>query len=105
MEARLDRAREHRRPAHGHEGEERVGARGNRLAGEDLAAIEGAREYRLHRAVMMLRGDDVASDERGDQREEPDRTEEQKDERDRETRFPHVAAKGDVVRLSLLEAE
>ena len=54
---------------------ERVGERGERLAGEHLPAVDRAREDRLQRPVAVLGGDDVAGDERGDQREEPDRAE------------------------------
>ena len=56
---------------------ERVGERGERLGGEHLLAVDRAREDRLERAVAVLGGHDVAGDERGDQREEPDRAEDQ----------------------------
>ena len=63
---------------------DRVGGGGQRLAGEDLAALDRAGEDRLQRAVAVLGGDDVAGDQRGDQREHPDRAEQQQHERDRQ---------------------
>jgi hypothetical protein len=63
---------------------ERVREHREHLAGEDLTAVAGASEDRLQRVVVALRRDDVARDERGDQRQAPDRHEEKDDERGRE---------------------
>ena len=48
--------------------ERRVGDRGEGLGREHLAAVDRAGEDRLQRAVAVLVGDDVAGDERRDQR-------------------------------------
>src|SRR5262249_19797495 len=60
---------------------------------------------RLQRPVVALGGDDVAGDERGDQRQPPDRHEEEDDERDGEPRLADVAAERHVVRPAALEQE
>src|SRR5581483_3493062 len=85
------------------DGHDRVGGGRERLAGEDLAALQRAREDRLQRAVVILGGDDVAGDERGDEREHPDRTEEQDHERDGQAAAVDVAPEGNVVRSALAE--
>ena len=54
---------------------------------------------------MILRGDDVAGDERRHEREEPHRREEEQDERDREARLAHVAAERHVVGRAALKRE
>ena len=61
------------------------------LAGEDLPALDRAGEDRLQRPVVVLGGDDVAGHERGDEREQPDRAEEEQHERDREPGLADVA--------------
>src|SRR5207342_3166992 len=53
----------------------------------------------------ILRGDDVAGDERRHEREEPHRREEEQDERDREARLAHVAAEGHIVGRPALKRE
>ena len=84
---------------------DRVGEGREHLAGEDLLALDRAGEDRLQGVVAILGGDDVAGDQRGDQREHPDRAEEQQDERDRQAGVVDVAAEGDVVRAAALGDE
>ena len=105
MKAPRDRARNEAddpEPEHEHE---RVRGGGEHLAREDLAALAGTGEDRLERAVVALRGDDVAGDERGDQGQPPDRHEEEDDERHGEARVADVPAERDVVRAAGLEHE
>ena len=49
----------------------------------------------LGAAVVVLGGDDVPRHQRGDQREHPDRAEQQQHERDREAARVDVAPEGD----------
>ena len=72
------------------------------LADEDLPAVDRAGEDRLQRPVAVLGGHDVARDQRGDQREEPERAEEQPDERDRQPGLAHVVAERDALRTAVV---
>ena len=72
----------------------RVGGGRQRLAGEDLPALQRAREDRLERPVVILGGEDVARDQRRDQREHPDRAEQQDHERDRQPAAVQVGGEG-----------
>ena len=71
VEAPGDAAGDEADEAHREHERERVGRGREHLAGEDLAAVARAGEDRLQRAVVALGGDDVAGDERGDQRAAP----------------------------------
>ena len=105
MEAPGDAARDQADESHREHDGERVGRGGERLAGEDLAALAGACEDRLQRAVLALGGDDVAGDERRDQRQAPDRHEEEHDEGHGEAGVADVAAERDVVGSAALDHE
>ena len=82
MESPSDAAGKGSDESHREHDRQRVGDRGEHLAGEDLSTLARSREDRLQRAVVVLGRDDVARDERRDQREAPDRHEEQHHERD-----------------------
>ena len=88
-----------------HDRGDRVGGRGQRLAGEDLPALERAREDRLQRAVVVLGGEDVAGDQRGDQREQPDRAEQQHHQRDRQPAARQVRREREVAAVAAAAAE
>src|SRR5439155_19777984 len=103
MEAPGDAAGDEADEAHREDDGQGVGRGRERLAHEDLAAFARTREDRLQRVVVALRGDDVARDEGGDQRQAPDRHEEEDDERGREPRVADVPAKRNVVRAARLE--
>ena len=103
VEAPGDAAGDEADEAHREHDRERVRRGREHLAGEDLAALARAGEDRLQRAVVALGGDDVARDERRDQRQAPDRHEEEDDERHREPGVADVAAERDVVRAAGLE--
>src|SRR5215475_14177647 len=105
MEAPRDAAGDEPDEAHEEDECERVRRGGEHLPDEDLAALARAGEDRLERAVVALRGDDVARDERRDQREPPDRHEEEDHERHREARLADVAPERDVVRPAALQYE
>ena len=93
-----DRAGDQPDDAHGEHGGGHVGEGGKRLAGEDLASVERAGEDRLEGAVVGLRGDDVAGDERRDQRQAPDGEEEEDDERSGEAGVAQGSSERDVCR-------
>src|SRR5438552_5912659 len=105
MEAPGDAAGDEADEPHREDDGQGVGRGRERLASEDLAAFARTREDRLQRPVVALRGDDVAGDERGDQRQAPDRHEEEDDERHREPGLPDVAAERHVVGAAALEHE
>ena len=90
---------------HREDDDERVGDRRQDLADEDLAATARAREDRFQRPVLALGRDDVTGDERRDEREAPDRHEEEDDERRCQTGVADVAAERNVVRATRLEHE
>ena len=98
VEARDDRPTGERHDGHRDERDERVRAGRERLAGENRRAVERAGQDGLERPVVVLRGDDVAGNERRDQREEPVGAEGEQDERHREPGLEHVPAEGDVLR-------
>src|SRR5579885_132105 len=90
---------------HREDEDERVRRGRERLPGEHLAALARAGEDRLQRAVVALGGDDVAGDERGHERQAPDRHEEEDDERHREPGVADGAPERDVGRPALLQHE
>src|SRR5712675_2305504 len=98
MEAPRNAAGQKAHETHKKDQYERVARGRERFAGEYLAAFAGTREDRLQGAVVALGSNDVARNERGQEREPPDRHEEQHDEWDGEPRVSDVAAKRYVVR-------
>ena len=102
VEPRLDAAGDDRHRPVEQDRDHRIGRGDERLAGEDLMALERAREHRLERAVVILGGEDVTGHERDDQREHPDRAEQQDHERHRQAAAREVVGEREVAVVAIV---
>src|SRR5438128_4147306 len=83
----------------------RVRERREHLPGQDLAALERARQDQLERAARVLGSDDVSGDERGQELRAEAGGEREDDEREHDSRVTEVERERCIVWPALLERE